>query len=368
MSTKKDKFSKKDIHYMNLALKLARARQGLTGDNPSVGCVIIKDDKILSIGQTGYNGRPHAEFNAIKNTNENLKGSKIYVTLEPCNHYGKTPPCTRKIIKSKINEVIYGIEDIDKKVKGKSLKIFESNNIVVKKGLLKKEISAFYVSYFFNRKYKIPYVTGKIAVSKNNLIFSKGTKRITDIHTDKLTHFLRYQNDSLLITYKTLNKDNPKLSCRIKGLEKFSPKRIILDNFLKTKTSSYIFKTSKKNNTVIFYNKANKEKIKLFKKNGIQLIKSKVVKNKDFDIKMVLKKLYLLGCRNLLVEGGNELSKNMLVQKHFNQFYLFKSPKKLSVLVEHKKFKNFKNLSQNYKKKIKINSKVGKDSISLYKK
>ena len=98
MSTKKDKFSTKDKEYMKLALNLANARKGLTGENPSVGCLIVKDNRIISIGQTGFNGRPHAEHNAINNALEKLKGSKMYVTLEPCNHYGKTPPCTNIII------------------------------------------------------------------------------------------------------------------------------------------------------------------------------------------------------------------------------------------------------------------------------
>ena len=125
MSTKRDNFSDKDRNFMKLALNLARARLGLTGDNPSVGCVIVKNNKIISIGQTGFNGRPHAEYNAIKNSFENLQGSKMYVTLEPCNHYGKTPPCTKKIISSGINEVFYSINDVDKKVKGKSFKILK---------------------------------------------------------------------------------------------------------------------------------------------------------------------------------------------------------------------------------------------------
>ena len=145
MSTRKNKFSKKDKEYMSLALSLAGARHGHTGENPSVGCVIVKKDKIISIGQTGYNGRPHAEYNAIKNSNVNLEGSKMYVTLEPCNHYGKTPPCTNLIIKHKIKEVFYSVEDIDKKVKGKSKKILESKNIIVKKGLLQKKIILFIV-------------------------------------------------------------------------------------------------------------------------------------------------------------------------------------------------------------------------------
>jgi diaminohydroxyphosphoribosylaminopyrimidine deaminase / 5-amino-6-(5-phosphoribosylamino)uracil reductase len=367
MSTRKDKFTKKDTKYMGLALILARARHGLTGQNPSVGCLIVKNDKIISIGQTGYTGVPHAEYNAIKNCNDNLEGSKMYVSLEPCNHYGQTPPCTKEIIKNKISEVIYSIEDIDKKVKGKSFKLLKLKNINVKKGLLKKEISDFYNPYFFNRKKRRPYVTGKIAISKNNLIYSKGTKRITDIHSDKFTHFLRYKNDSLLISYKTLNKDNPKLNCRLKGLNKFSPKRVILDNYLQTKTTSYIFKTANRSNTIIFYKNANKEKISIFKKKGIKLIRSDLILNKYFDFKTILKKLYNLGCRNLLVEGGNDLSKNILKNKLFNQFYIFKSKKNLSKLVTYKDFNCFKYLSQNYKSRSKINTMLGNDLITLYK-
>ena len=368
MSTKKNKFTKKDFQYMNLALNLAKVRHGVTGKNPSVGCVIVKNNKIISIGQTGYGGQPHAEYNAIKNSSVNLKGSKMYVSLEPCTHYGKTPPCTKAIIQNKINEVIYSIEDIDKKVKGKSFKILKSKNINVKKGLLRKKIKNFYTPYFFNRRYKSPYVTGKIAISKNNLIYSKGTKKITDVHSDKLTHFLRYKNDSLLISYKTLNEDNPKLDCRIKGLKKFSPKRVILDNHLRSKTTSYIFKTANKENTIIFYKKANKAKILIFKKKGIKLIKTKLIKNEYFDFKSILKTLYNLGCRNLLVEGGNDLSKNILKNKLFNQFYLFRGQKNLSKLVPYKDFNCFKYLSQNYKNRLKINTKLGKDLITLYKK
>lgn len=367
MSTKKDKFSSKDINYMKLALNLARSRHGFTGENPSVGCVIVKNDEIISIGRTGYNGRPHAEYNAIKDTNEDLKGSKMYVTLEPCNHYGKTAPCTNKIIQKKLSKVIYSINDIDNKVKGKSFKILNSKNIIVKKGLLKKKVSEFYIPYFFNRNNKMPYVTGKIAVSKNNLIYSKGTKRITDSKTDWMTHYLRFKNDSILISSKTLNKDNPKLNCRIKELNMYSPKRIILDNYLSTRTTSYIFNTANKNNTIFFYSKAKKAKILLFKKKGIKLLKTKLVNNKDFDLKIVLKKLFILGCRNLLIEGGNYLTKNMIKNKLFNQFYLFKSPKNLSKKVDHKEFEYIKDLSIKYKDKIKIN-KLGKDSITLYKK
>ena len=366
MSTKKDKFSFKDKLYMELALDLAKARDGLTGTNPSVGCVIVKDDVIISIGQTSINGRPHAELNAIKNCNENLNGSKMYVTLEPCNHYGATPPCTNSIIRSKIVEVIYPIVDIDKKVSGKTYKILASKKIKVKTGLLKDRIKEFYKSYFFNRKNKLPYVTGKIAISKNNLIYSKSNKRITNVLSDKFTHFLRYKNDTIIISYKTLNKDNPKLNCRLKNLKKFSPKRIILDNRLELNKKSYLFKTANVKNTIIFYNEADKSKIIDFRKNKIKLIRSKINKDKKFDITLILKKLYKLGSRNTLIEGGNDLTNYFLKKKIFNQFYLFKSPKKISKLTDFKVFTGLKIIKKKYKNKLELKSNFGKDKIILH--
>ena len=367
MSTKKDKFSLKDKFYMEIALKLANARQGLTGSNPSVGCVIVKNDKIISIGQTSYNGRPHAEFNAIKNCVDDLNGSKIYVTLEPCCHHGFTPPCTNLIINSKISEVIYSVADIDKRVRNKSYKILKSRNIEVKKGLLEDKINNFYSSYFINRIKKIPYVTGKIAVSKNNLIYSKLNKKITNIHSDKFTHLLRYKNDALMISYKTLNKDNSKLNCRIKGFRNYSPKRIILDNKLKTKINSYLIKTANKDNTIIFYNQADKSKVSNFKKKKIELIKSKIDKNGKFDIKVILKKLYKLDCRNLLIEGGDSLTNHLLKNKIFNKFYLYKSPKNIPKVIEYLKFNSLDVLKKNYKNKLNLNLSLGKDKITLYK-
>jgi diaminohydroxyphosphoribosylaminopyrimidine deaminase/5-amino-6-(5-phosphoribosylamino)uracil reductase len=367
MSTKKDNFTKKDNNFMQLALRLAKARHGLTGNNPSVGCVIVKNDHIISIGQTGYHGRPHAEYNAIKNSNENLKGSKMYITLEPCNHHGQTPPCTNEIIKNNISEIIYSINDIDTKVKGKSFKILKLKKIIVKKGLLKNEMSNFYLPYFLNRRKKIPYVTGKLATTKNNLIYSKNIKKITDKYSDNLTHYLRYKNDSILISYKTLNTDNPKLNCRLQGLHKFSPRRIILDSNLKMKTNTYIYKTANKNNTIIFYKNATKSKIHEFKKKNILLIKSNLMKNGYFDLKSILQKLYYYNCRNLLVEGGNDLSSSFLKNKLFNEFYLFKSQKDLSKKVPYKSFDYLKCLPKKYKNKSKIKTKLGKDSILIYK-
>ena len=170
-----------------------------------------------------------------------------------------------------------------------------------------------------------------------------------------------------MISSKTLNTDNPKLNCRLLGCENFSPIRVILDKNLETKSSTYIYKTSNKKNTFIFHNSSNSSKIKLFKSKGINLIKLKLIKNKHFDIKMILKKLFNMGVRNLLVEGGDKITKNLLKNRLINRFYLFKSPKNLSLMRENIPFTSFSILNKKYNNKLKIISKLAKDKITIYK-
>tara|TARA_Y100000590_G_C15570366_1_gene958328 strand:+ start:23 stop:1129 length:1107 start_codon:yes stop_codon:yes gene_type:complete len=368
MSTKKDKFSNKDRYFMNLAFNQARGNLGLTGHNPSVGCTIVKNNELISLGHTGLNGRPHAEYNAIKSSKKNLKGSTLYVSLEPCSHYGKTPPCTNLIIKSKIKKVIFSVTDIDERTKSKSSKILKSKNIIVKNGLLKKKGNRFYKPYILNRFNKIPFVTGKLAVSNDNFIHTKKKLRITNSHSDKITQLLRYRNDAILISSKTLNIDNPKLNCRIQGLFKHLPKRIILDKNLSIKKSSYIYLTSNKKNTVIFYNQASKKKVNLLKKKGIKLIKIHLSNDNFFDLKLILKKIFTLGCRNLLVEGGKNITNSFLKHKLFDEFYLFRSPRKLGSLGKLNVSSQLYQLSFKYRNKSTINSFTGTDIIKIYSK
>jgi diaminohydroxyphosphoribosylaminopyrimidine deaminase/5-amino-6-(5-phosphoribosylamino)uracil reductase len=366
MSTRKDKFNQRDRFFMNLAFNLARDRSGLTGENPSVGCVIVKNDEVISLGQTGIYGRPHAEYNAIKSSKCNLNGSKLYVSLEPCTHYGKTPPCSNFIIKSKIKEVIFSIIDVDKRTKSKSFKVFKDKNIKVKSGLLKNEANKIYKSYIHNKNKKLPFVIGKLAVSKDNFIFSKNKNRITNRYSNNITQLLRYKNDAILISSKTLNIDNPKLNCRIRGLSKYSPRRVILDKNLSTKQTSYIFRTSNRKNTIVIYSKGTEKKINQFKKKGIKLIKLNNNNNGFFDLKLVLNKIYLLGCRNLLVEGGKTLTNNFLKDKLFNQFFLFKSDNNLGKNAKLNVLSQLRRLSFNYKTKCKLNSFTGNNIIYLY--
>ena len=170
-----------------------------------------------------------------------------------------------------------------------------------------------------------------------------------------------------MISGNTLNIDNPKLNCRLKGYENFSPKRIILDKNLDINFTSYIFKSAKKNNTIIFYNFLNHHKIKILKKKGINLIRLKLDKDNHFNLNLILKKLFKLGIRNLLLEGGDKITKNFLNRKLINRFYLFESPKKLSKSKKHLIFSSYSILTKVFKKNSKISSKLAKDKITIYK-
>jgi diaminohydroxyphosphoribosylaminopyrimidine deaminase/5-amino-6-(5-phosphoribosylamino)uracil reductase len=169
-----------------------------------------------------------------------------------------------------------------------------------------------------------------------------------------------------MVSSKTLNKDNSKLNSRIKTLKNYTPTRVILDNQLNINTKSYLFKTVKKNNTFVFYNRAKKLKIEQFKKNKIKLIKSNLSKDKKFDLKIIFRKLYYLGVRNILVEGGNELTNSLIKRKLFNKFYLFQSKKILSKIVDYKEFTGLKTLKQNYKNKFNVKLNLGNDKLTLY--
>lgn len=333
--------SKTNKEYMKIAISLAKDRIGLTGENPAVGCVIVKNNKIISTGQTGINGVPHAEQNAIDNARESLNNSNLFVSLEPCSHFGKTPPCTNSIIKNKIKNVFYGMEDIDKRSKNKCIKILDKRGIFVKSNFLKKEAKKIYKSYIHIKKYNLPYVTGKIACSKNYIINSKN-KYLTNDHSLKVSHLLRYKNQGILISYKTLNKDNPLLNCRLSGLEKFSPIRFVIDKNLDIKLSSKIVKTSNKYKTIVYYNKKinKKKKINYLKKKNIKLVNIPVGKSGNFSLKEILLNVKKNGVNYLLIEGGKNLTFNFLKENLINEFMLFRT----NYYINHRNSTNIKNI------------------------
>ena len=321
---------KKDKYYINLANNIAKNNLGYSGPNPSVGAVVVKKNNILSFGSTNFSGRPHAEVSALnKLTFKDKKNSTIYISLEPCSHYGKTPPCVNKLIYSKVKKVVYSAEDVDQRTAGKAYKILKSHKIKVSRNILNSISKKIYKNYFYSKKNQKPIVYGKLAISKDFYTKNLNNKYITNDLSLRTTHILRSKVNCILSSSKTINEDNPKLDCRIDGLKKSSPQVAVLDKNLKININSFIVKNAKFNRTYLFYNKIDKNKFKLLKSKKLILIYAPL-HNNNLNFSFILKKLYNYEISSLLVEGGKTLTLSLLKDNLFKEFYLFISPKLLN--------------------------------------
>jgi len=310
-------------YFMDLALLQAKINLGNTQENPSVGCVIVKNNSLISAGNTGINGTPHAEFKAIVCSQSSPKNSDLYVTLEPCSHYGKTPPCVKKIIKSKIKRVFFSVNDPDQRSFKKSIKLLKEKGIKTNVGINSSLVKDFYRSYFAQKKNKMPFLTLKIAVSKDFFSINKKKKWITNIYSRSRVHLMRATHNCILTSSQTVIKDNPLLDCRIKGLEHQSPTKIIIDKNLNTPINAKIIEKGTKNSTIIFYNKSNQKKINFFIKKKIKLVKSSLDLNNNLNLEEVLIKIKKLGFSRVFVECGESLSFNFLKNNLVNDLKIF---------------------------------------------
>ena len=332
--------------FSKLAFNIAEINLGRTKSNPSVGCVIVKDGSVISSGVTSVNGRPHAEFNALSKK-LNFKGSTLYVTLEPCSHYGLTPPCINIIKNKKIKDVYYCYDDPDlrshRKAKGKLLK----NNIKIKKIEFKK--NDFYKSYFLNKKNKKPLIDAKFAISKDYRSINKKSKWITNERSRKIVHLLRSRYDSIISTSKSINKDNSLLNCRLNGFNNNKPEVIIIDRNLRLKKKLKILKLNNRK-IYILTSSNNKKKISYFKKNKIKIIKmSKLVTKDDFN--SIFEKLFKIGKRRILVESGLIFLTKLIRFKIINDLFLFKSNNKINNF-------GYNNISSSIISKLKLKKKI----------
>ena len=366
MFIKQNNFSK-DLYFMNLALMQAKKNLGKTKKNPSVGCVLVKNDNIIKAGATSLNGRPHAEFNVLNSFKKNLNNHKLYVTLEPCFNYGKTPPCADLIIKKKINHVFISINDPDKKTYFKTLTKFKKKNIITKVGVLKLKTKKFYESYFVNRVNGTPFVTAKLALSKDFFTINKKKEWITNKYSRGRVHLMRSKHDVILSSYKTVMSDNSHLTCRINGLEKFSPTRIILDKNFKISPKCNLIKSAKNFKTIIFIkNKKNYKKLSLFKKLKVKVIYTKTDVNGNFVLKNILEKINDLGYSRIFLESGISLISNFLKNGLINDFFIFFSNNKLNNNGDGN-FKKIHNKYLKHKKNIKENVNLFNDTLISYK-
>ena len=329
MSTNQNN-SKKDIFFMNLALHQASRSLGNTKGNPAVGCVIVKNNTLIGAGYTSINGRPHAEHNAIKSTIEVVKNYELYVTLEPCSNYGKTSPCVHKIIINQFKKVYFSIRDPDKRSFNKSSIKLRKSRVIVNIGALSGKIKEFYKSYYLLKKNALPFVTCKLAVSKDFFTIDKKNNWITNKYSRSRVHLLRSFYDCIMTSSQTIISDDPLLTCRIYGLERRSPSRIILDNKLRVPAKSKVFKDASKYRTIVFYNKNNKKKVKKLRALGVKIYKIAINKNGDIDLKKALIKAQSLGFSRIFLESGIKLATSFLENKLVNDLKIFIAAKNLN--------------------------------------
>ena len=329
--------------FSNLAFNIAESNVGKTNKNPSVGCVIVKNNSVISSGVTSINGRPHAEYNALSK-NLNFKDAYMYVTLEPCTHYGITPPCTNLIKKKKVKKVYYCFEDPDIRTYKKAKIVL--NNRIKKIKKIDDRNKDFYKSYFLNKKYKLPFIDAKIAISKDFSTISKKNKWITNSRSRKVSHLIRSKYDCIISTSASINKDNSLLNCRIKGLNNFKPDLVIIDRKLRLKKNLALYSLAKKRKTYLLTTSNNSKQTSFLKKRNIKIIKLNSLLTKD-DFLNLFRKLFQLGKRRILIESGLIFLNQLLKMNFINNLYIFKSNTKL-------RSNGFNNSKKNLIKNLKI--------------
>jgi diaminohydroxyphosphoribosylaminopyrimidine deaminase/5-amino-6-(5-phosphoribosylamino)uracil reductase len=315
-----------DTAFMHHALSLAKRGLGNTFPNPAVGCVIVKEGKIIGRGWTQPSGRPHAETEALKQAGENAKGATAYVTLEPCAHHGKTPPCAEALIKAGVTRVVVAAGDVDERVAGRGTAMLKQAGIAVTEGVLEKEALALNAGFFRRVQTGMPLVAVKVASSLDGKIaLSNGvSKWITSPEARAFGHKLRAEYDAILVGTNTVLADNPRLNCRLQGLEKFSPIRVVLDKTLKIPETYNVFDGTQPTYCV---GGANSQLPELFRKRNISPIALPLSEKNQLPLRAMLEELGKIGITRLLVEGGAGVISSLHQENVIDRWYWFTAPK-----------------------------------------
>ena len=311
--------------YLKQALKLAEIRRGFCAPNPAVGAILVKDNKIISTGFHKQSGFPHAEVEAINLASENAKGASLYITLEPCCHYGKTPPCTELIIKTGIKEVYYGLADPNPNVFNKGAQALKKSGIDCFLIEL-PEIKSFYESYSCWMTHKRPWITAKLAISLDGKIARiKGeSTALTGEELNLYTHEFRKKSDALLTTISTILYDNPQLNVRLVN-ETIKKPIYILDSNLRLPLNARVHQSAKK--LVIFHEKsADKQHKKALSKRNIHCIEVTRTK-KGLDLDQVLRVIGANGIHDLWIEAGGKCFQSFLYKKLIQRALIYIAPK-----------------------------------------
>jgi len=293
-------------NYMKRCLELAEKGSGFVAPNPMVGCVIVCENQIIGEGYHQKYGDSHAEVNAIRSVvNPNLlQNSTLYVNLEPCSHFGKTPPCSDLIIEKKIPHVVIGCVDSNSKVAGKGIEKLKGAGIKTEVGILEKESQQLNKRFFTFHEKKRPYIVLKWAKSADGFMDidrskgEKGIRWITTPETKKITHQWRSDEAAVMVGWKTIANDNPELTCR--EFQGKNPIRVIIDPYMRLDYGAYHVGDRSVKTIVLTHKKAQGD-------SNLQFIQPT-----DFTVKDILKTLYQLEVNSILIEGGKTTIENFI--------------------------------------------------------
>ncbi|CAN7397689.1 bifunctional diaminohydroxyphosphoribosylaminopyrimidine deaminase/5-amino-6-(5-phosphoribosylamino)uracil reductase RibD [Rhizobium sp. LjRoot254] len=313
-----------DERFMAAAIRLSRWHLGATGANPSVGCLIVKDGVIVGRGVTARTGRPHAETQALADAGEAARGATAYVTLEPCSHHGKTPPCTEALISYGVARVVVAATDPDPRVSGRGLGMLAEADIEVVAGVLEAQAETQLEAYMNRQRRKRPQVTLKLAVSADGMIGREGEGQvaITGHEARAQSHILRAESDAILVGIGTVLADDPELTCRLTGLEDRSPVRVVLDRRLDTPLSSKLVAGITQDHPLLV---AASPDADVRHRTALEATGAEVLDIRGPDYQILLEMLAARGLSSLIVEGGRRAATAFLAQGLVDRIMLFSS-------------------------------------------
>jgi diaminohydroxyphosphoribosylaminopyrimidine deaminase/5-amino-6-(5-phosphoribosylamino)uracil reductase len=315
-----------DEHWMKRALRLAEAGRGKTSPNPMVGAVLVRRGRVVGEGYHAKVGEAHAEIIALHQAGENAKGAVLYLNLEPCTHFGRTPPCVPRVVRAGLKRAVIGMEDPNPLVNGKGIEALRKSGLDVKVGVLEKECQKLNEAFCKYILTKQPFVVLKAAATLDGKIATRNgeSKWISGETSRRFVHRLRAQVDGVLVGIGTVLRDDPLLTSRMK--EGKEPYRIIVDSRLKIPEDARVFEHSPSEVILATTGSAPREKIERLEKKGARVL---IIDSKGgrVDLRIGLKKLGEMGLMNILVEGGSQISGSFLDEGLIDKFLLFLSPK-----------------------------------------
>lgn len=300
---------------MRAALGLARRGLGNVWPNPAVGCIIVKDGRVVGRGWTQPGGRPHAETEALAMAGESARGATAYVTLEPCSHHGKTPPCAEALIQAGIARVVAAIEDSDPRVSGQGLDMLRQSGIEVKTGVCADEARELNAGFFLKVRDNRPLVTLKLATTLDGRIatHSGESKWITGDAARRAAHLLRAENDVIMVGSGTVLADDPELTCRLPGLEDRSPVRVVVDGRMRLPLTSRLVAGANEIPTWMLTLEGNDpERIEAYQDSGVDVIEVEASADHTVDLSAAMAVLAESGVTRVLAEGGAHLAAGLL--------------------------------------------------------